>query len=96
MDEIKTNITFSGDVDLLKWILKKYSTELPYNGSVYNFAKTIGYEKNTVTHWRRNGINYRIWNCLNKDLIISRLMGKIKDEKVMTLKQLKEEYKGSL
>ncbi len=84
------NITFKGSYELFKWILKKYDKILPYNGGIIEFARSNKYSKEISYAWGYNGVPPRAWNCLNKDLIIFYLVGKIKEPQ--SLCQLKEEF----
>jgi len=90
------NIRFSGDYDLLKWIIKKYKNALPYNGEVLRFSASLPYCKSMCHDWNHYGVPTRVWNSLHKDLVIARLMGKIKDEDVRTLEQLRQEFKNEV
>lgn len=84
---------FSGSYGLLKWIIQKYKNELPYNGSIMQFATLNHYTQSICSSkWKHNGVGYRVWNGLEKDLIILTLMGKVKDRDARTLVQLKAEY----
>lgn len=86
---------FSGSYDLLKWILKKYENELEYRGSIMRFTAYNHYTTSICSSkWKHEGIGYRVWAILEKDLIIARLMGKIKEEDVRSLNQLKSEFLG--
>lgn len=91
-DEITLNIEFSGEYNLLKWVLKKYEKALPYKGEILRFARQSGYSKNVSHFWQHYGVQRRAWNVLHKDLVIARLLGKIKDEDVMNLWELKAEF----
>lgn len=90
MNDLKFNVRFCGDLELLKWILHKYKTELPYNGSIYNFVAEINYEKTAVNNWKKFGVNNRVWGIVHKDITMAYLMGKIKD--IKSLPELKEEH----
>ena len=85
------SIAFSGSLDLLKFILKKYTL---YNGSYIRFLKSINYK----VHQRRSakfyqyGISARIWNTLYKELIILKLRGVIEFD---TMNKLLEEYEST-
>ena len=92
--------SFSGSYELLKWILRKYKDELPYNGSIMNFATLNHYTQSICSSkWKHNGVGYRVWGSLEKDLVIlekdlviATLMGKVADSDAKTLVQLKAEY----
>ena len=86
------NLRFSGNYDLFKWILKKYENQLPYSGQVKIYSQANNYSENTTWKWRHIGLPPRAWNGLHKDLVIARLMGRIKDHEVMNLEELKKEY----
>lgn len=87
------NTRFTGDYELFKWIIKKYKTELPYNGEIGIYTRDNFYSKNNSTHfWNKSGVPVRAWNGLHKDLVMAHLMGKIKEDNVRNFKQLKEEY----
>jgi hypothetical protein len=87
------NIRFSGDYDLFKWIIAKYKHELPYCGEIGIYTVDNHYSKNNSTwFWKERGVPTRAWNGLWKDLVIARLMGRIKEEEVRTLEQLEEEF----
>lgn len=86
-------ISFTGNLELLRWIIEKYENQLDYQGSVYKFANKIGYnDKSAIMNWKRFGIKSRIWYVLHQDITMAYLMGKIKDDELKTLSQLKEEY----
>ena len=87
------NIRFSGDYQLLKWIIKKYKKALPYNGEVLRFSASLPYCKSMCHDWNNYGVPTRVWNSLHKDLVIARLLGKINDDEIKTLIDLKEEFK---
>lgn len=70
-------IKFSGSYELLKWILLKYKTQLPYNGELKQFAVKNNYCPDICDHWRNYGVGYRVWTLLQKDLVISHLMDRI-------------------
>ena len=90
-------IKFSGSYDLLKWIIKdKYHI---YNGRIYEFLQKNNYKicrdkqkhkglycPAPITNY---GVSKRIWNLLNKDLIILD-QGKAID--FHSLQNLKQEY----
>jgi len=87
------NRGFSGSYGLLKWIIRKYHKELEYNGSIMKFTLHNHYTTSICSSkWKHEGVGYRVWAILEKDLIIATLMGKVKDEDAKTLLQLKEEY----
>lgn len=93
MNDLIINVSFRGDYSFLKWVIKKYKSELPYNGEVIQFTKSLPVIANsTGFNWIKYGVPSRTWNSLHKDLVIARLMGKIKDEDVRTLEELKKEY----
>lgn len=83
------NITFHGSYDLLVWILKKYRNQLPYNGEVKQFVLQNNYTLYCSTHWKKYGVNSRVWNAIHKDLLIAFLMGKIE---IVSLNDLKKMY----
>ena len=93
--EIDLNIKFNGDYCLLKWIIKKYQGILPYNG-IMEFSYTNLYTKNTSHFWNLNGVPTRVWNQLHKDFVIARLMGRIKDEEVMTFEEMETEFESEI
>lgn len=88
------NIRFSGSYELLKWVLQKYKSELPYNGEIFRFAVSNRYSENTCNHWSYRGVNERVWNMIHKDLVIANLMGAVKDEDVRDLDCLKKEFEA--
>jgi len=91
--EIEFNVRFTGSYELLKWVIKKYKNELPYCGSILNYGKKNHYsEKNLSFFWKRNGVPVRAWNQLHKDLVMARLIGRIKDKDVKSLEELGGEF----
>lgn len=91
-EPITFNLRFSGSYDLLKWIVSKYKKELPYDGMVIKFMNDTFYTKDSSYSWNKNGVPTRVWNVLNKDLVMATLLGRIKEEDAKTLEQLKEEF----
>jgi len=90
------NIRFSGDYQFFKWIIKKYKKELPYNGEIGIYTEDNFYSKNNSTwFWAERGVPTRAWNSLYKDLIMARLMGRIKEDQIRTLEELEEEFKNT-
>jgi hypothetical protein len=87
------NITFHGSYNLLVWILKKYRIQLPYNGEIKQFVLQNNYTLYCSTHWKKYGVNSRVWNTLQKDLIICFLMNKIENISLSELKQMYEFWK---
>lgn len=87
------NITFHGSYNLLVWILKKYRNQLPYNGEIKQFVLQNNYTLYCSTHWKKYGVNSRVWNTLHKDLIICFLMNKIENISLSELKQMYEFWK---
>jgi hypothetical protein len=88
-EEINFNITFHGSYDLLIWIIKRYKKELPYNGEIRQFVLQNNYTEYCSTSWKHNGVNPRVWNSLNKDLIMAFLLNKIQ---MVSLYDLKNEF----
>lgn len=84
------NVRFTGDYEFLKWILKKYKNQLPYDGEILKFASQTFYSKDISYSWRRFGVQVRAWNQLHKDLIIAHLIGRIEEPK--TLQELQQEF----
>lgn len=82
---------FTGSYNLLKYIIQKYTNELPYNGYVTRAIKCFGYRREH--HFDRMGVPLKIWIIINKDLFIAALTGRIKIEDYKTLHELKEEFK---
>lgn len=82
---------FSGCYDLFKYVIRKYKTELPYNGSVIKTLESYCYRREH--HFDRDGVTIKIWIMLNKDLFIAALMGRMKLEDYKTLHELKNEFK---
>lgn len=92
LEKFTLNIRFTGDYEFLKWVLKKYKNQLPYEGEILKFANKTFYSKNISYSWSRLGVQVRAWNQLNKDLIIASLIGIIEEPK--TLHELKEEFES--
>jgi hypothetical protein len=90
--EIALNTRFCGDYSLLRWILKKYKKQLPYNGEILRFAQDTLYSKDICHSWNYFGVQVRAWNCLHKDLIVAHLLGKIEDPK--DLCELQREFES--
>lgn len=88
------NLNFNGDYQLLKWIIKKYKDELPYNGEILKFSASLPYSNNMSNNWNLYGVPIRVWNSIHKDITISYLMGKIKEDEFKTLGELKKEFEG--
>ena len=87
------NTRFSGDYDLFKWILAKYEHELPYCGKIGIYTVENHYSLNNSTwFWGKNGVPVRAWNGLWKDIVMARLMGRIKEDQVKNFEQLREEF----
>lgn len=79
--------------DLLKWVLKKFKKELPYNGGVVEFLKRSHYSTtNSSNYWKEFGVPNRIWLFLHKDLVIARSIGRIKKGDFESLEDLAEEF----
>lgn len=89
------NIRFTGDYQLLKWIINKYKGRLPYNGIMDFMNQNLYSAKNTAWFWEKGGVPQRVWNSIHKDLIMARLTGRIKDEEIRTLTELKNEFLDS-
>ncbi len=83
---------FSGSYELYKYIVQKYTDELPYNGCVTKAVQGAGYAREH--HFDRLGVSLKLWIILSKDLFIAALMGQIKSDDYKTLHELKEEYQG--
>ena len=94
------NTTFNGSYQLLKYIINKYniySYPHPKNNKsapqITKFATDNGYSTSSCGIWsKKDEVPPRAWNALHKDLIMLRATGKIKDDEVMTLEKLKEEF----
>jgi len=84
------NKSFSGDYELLIYILKKYKTLLPYLGSVQELARQYKYDVSSPHKWKSNGVPTRVWLTLQKDLTIIFLMGKL--DQIVSLEDLKIEF----
>ena len=95
-NKIEFNIKFKGEYALLKWIIKRYSSVLPYESSVLTFAKSLPHNGISTGHdWNKYGVPPRVWNSLHKDLVIAHLMGRIKERDIKTLEELKIEFNAS-
>lgn len=92
LKKFSLNHRFTGDYEFLKWILKKYKNQLPYDGEILKFANQTFYSKDISYSWRRFGVQVRAWNQLNKDLIIAGLTGQIENPK--TLQELHQEFES--
>ena len=92
MTEDVFNVRFSGEYRLLKWIIKNYKDELPYDGEIMRFAYALPYGKSISFDWENYGVPSRVWNSLHKDLTIAALMSKIVESNFKTLQELKKEY----
>lgn len=90
LEKFTLNIRFAGDYEFLKWVLKKYKDQLPYEGEILKFANKTFYSKDISYSWRRFGVQVRAWNQLHKDLIIASLTGSIEEPK--TLEELHQEF----
>lgn len=84
------NTKFNGSYELLKYILKKYTNELPYKGQVKIFTVSNGYCPMAGDQWRNYGVSPRVWNLLHKDLTILFLLNKIS---IVNLNDLQQEFK---
>jgi hypothetical protein len=91
IEDISLTAKFSGSYELLKYIIKKYGQHM-YSGQILQFALQNNYTIACSTNWKRNGVQMRVWNALHKDLVILRLSGKVAEDEVMSLKDLKEEF----
>ena len=87
--DITTN-GFSGSYDLYKYIVRKYTCELPYKGRMTSAIKSSGYVREQ--NFGKFGVPLKVWIILSKDLFIAALMGRIKTNDYKTLHELKEEY----
>ena len=90
---LNLNIKFNGGYYLLRWILKKYKNELPYNGQIKHFALQNNYSEKSVDTWRMNGVGNRVWNILHKDLTILYLTNKIEVANLFELEKMHEAWK---
>jgi hypothetical protein len=91
-NKFSLSITFSGSYGLMQYILSKYSiynqsTKGRNNKSCNSFLKKNQYS--TDHELWRNGVSYKLWNSLYKDLLILKLTNKIEFE---SLESLKKEY----
>tara|TARA_Y100000385_G_C12880496_1_gene545548 strand:- start:43 stop:324 length:282 start_codon:yes stop_codon:yes gene_type:complete len=86
---------FSGDLQLLSFILDKHKNYL-YDGSVKKFIESNKWNNASQLKysWQINGVPPRVWNILHKDLIILRLKGLL-NFKDSNLKDLKEGFQTS-
>ena len=90
-EDISLTAKFSGSYELLKYIIRKYGKYM-YCGQILQFALQNNYTIACSTNWKRNGVQMRVWNALHKDLVILRLSGKVTEDEVMSLEDLKEEF----
>lgn len=90
---LNLNIKFNGGYYLLRWILKKYKNELPYNGQIKYFALQNNYSEKSVDAWRNCGVGNRVWNILHKDLTILYLTNKIEVANLFELEKMHEAWK---
>ena len=81
---------FSGSYDLYKYIVQKYTHELPYDGYVTKAVQGAGYAREH--HFERLGVSLKLWIILSKDLFIAVLTGRIKSDDYKTLHELKKEH----
>lgn len=70
---------FSGEYMFMRWVLARFQQELPYAGRVDMFALNNQYSEKVCNAWNLGGVHPRVWNVLQKDLIIAHLVGKIKE-----------------
>jgi len=86
---------FSGDLQLLSFILDKHKNYL-YDGSVKKFIESNKWNNPSQLKysWSINGVPPRVWNILHKDLIILRLKGLL-NFRDSNLKDLKEGFQTS-
>ena len=82
---------FSGSYELYKYIVQKYTHELPYEGYVTKAVQGAGYAREH--HFDRLGVSLKLWIILSKDLYIAAQMGRIRSDDYKTLYELKEEFK---
>jgi hypothetical protein len=83
---------FSGSYELFRYIIQTYKEELPYHGFIRNFVIENNYSEKIHADWKcRTGINTKVWNLLQKDLMIAALCGRIKD-KPFKLELIKLEF----
>lgn len=88
-EKVDFNVKFSGDYDLLKWILVKYKEALPYDGKIESYGQKTFYSEKNISHfWKNRGVPIRVWNQLHKDLTLARLLGRIDEKDIKTLKEL--------
>jgi hypothetical protein len=84
------NIEFRGSYKLLKYIVQKYNLS---QGEITRFAVDNNYSIPACQIWNRNNkVPPRLWSVVHKDLIMLRLLGKIEENDVMTLEELREEF----
>jgi hypothetical protein len=84
------NTSFEGSYQLLKYIVDKYEI---YNAQVTKFVTENNYGISATSSWRKKGmVPNRVWNLIHKDLIMLRLLGGIKEDEIMTLEDLEEEF----
>jgi len=85
---------FSGSYSFLKYILKKYNL---YDGEITKLLKEYSFSVVCSTKWKSYyGVPLRLWNMLNKDLMILKFQGIIEFESLETLKREYEENKGEI
>jgi hypothetical protein len=84
------NTKFNGSYELLEYVLKKYKSELPYNGEVSELAKQYSFFKDIKYTWQKYGVHNRLWALIRKDLTILYLCGKL--ETNISLEELKIEF----
>lgn len=90
---VDLNIKFNGSYQLLKWILRKYTRELPYNGKVKEFSIQNNFSEAICNKWINYGVGNRVWNLLHKDLTILYLTNKIPTANLFELEKMYEAWK---
>ena len=90
---LNLNIKFNGSYYFLHWVLKKYKTQLPYNGELKQFALQSNYSEKSIDKWRVFGVGNRVWNILHKDLTILYLTNKIPIANLFELEKMYESWK---
>ena len=78
--------------EFLKWVLKRFKKALDHNGSVSRFSNSAGYSSH-FPKWRKFGVSKKVWKVLERDLVIAKLMGRIRHDEETELNKLKEIFK---
>lgn len=86
------NTKFEGSYELLKYIISKYEI---YGSQITRFSTENNYSISSCKTWSKNNkVPIRVWNIIHKDLVMLRLLGKIKEDQVMTLEALENEFQS--